>query len=446
MSQPPDKVLCATDSGDDTQRRFRYQATQAAILALALVDDDTEVQELFCEQHEDILLKQRNGTFVGYQVKTRLEGLEPFKATDEETIHSIRWFISLDAQFRGYFTRFVLGSSCGFWKQRKNGSNLPYLLELAESTKNGTAPTHLATYVKKLCSKPETARRARGRKKNAASDTGDGNPATRESYDSDPPYEEALKHSLRVLKMVKAETLPSLRDIDAAVIKLLKKTSVIGDRLYSELETVAQALVTAMFNAASLAHESPREKYLNLCLNPSAVAVEEAIAGKRMDKNRLIEIIDAALPAQPTLCTSNHFSVESMPKGINRLEAKLAGGGLSVSNIDLAKDHKASADYFLAQLLQKHGRKTTDAQYQHLRTLVRTECQEAHDSTRRTHRPFGPAMLEEVRHRLRTRYQRDRNSLFGCEYEHLLGMAGILTEDCTLWWSDSFVLPEEVAS
>lgn len=433
-NQSPDQVLCLTDPGDDTQRRFRYQSTQAAILALALLREDTELVEVFCELHEDVLLKKRSGDFIGYQVKTRHDGAEPLRATDEETVKALRRFLALDTRFGSQFSRYVLASSCGFWKERKDGKNLPHLLELAESSSNGSLPRPLEAYLVKIFS-PPTSRPRRGQRGPAAPAT-TSNPGT-------PTPEQLRDQTLRVVRKVKTETLPGLRDIDSALIKAIRQLPSIGDRLYSELELIAHALVAATFKASSLAHSLPQENFISLYLNPTGIITDEIINGKRIHGPGLLATINAALPVQPTLCTSNHLSVESMPRGMSRLELKLAASGVSLANIDLAKDLKASTEYLLTQLQQKYPKKISDAQYQHLRTLVRTECQEAHDQAKKVNQLYGPAMLESIRQRLRVKHQTEGDTLYGCRYEHLMGMAAILTEDCTLWWSDTFPLGTE---
>lgn len=45
----PANTLDTKDPGDDVQRRFRYQAAYAAILSLALLDENSEFEEVFCE-------------------------------------------------------------------------------------------------------------------------------------------------------------------------------------------------------------------------------------------------------------------------------------------------------------------------------------------------------------------------------------------------------------
>jgi len=99
----PENSLSSHDPGDDTQRRFRYQSAYTAILWLGLLDDDSEYEYLYCEHHEDILLKRKCGDYCGVQVKTQSEGYEPFRATDEPIVSSIQRFINADIEFAGQF-------------------------------------------------------------------------------------------------------------------------------------------------------------------------------------------------------------------------------------------------------------------------------------------------------------------------------------------------------
>lgn len=437
MGGPPDRMLSSGDPGDDTQRRYRYQATHAAVLALSLLDDDADIEEIFCEHHEDILVKRRCNSFIGVQVKTKAEGSPPIKATDEESVRSLQRFILLEAQFPQHFTRFVLGSSCGFWRERKNGSNLPHLLDLAGGTTNGSVPSLLTNYLKKLCPK-----RPAGKPKASSNGKADRSRTTDQAQETktEDSQTELVDRAVAVLAKVHLNTLPSLGDYHASLLAMLPRIPAIGDRLYTELEALAAALVAAMLQAASLAHDSPKERYISLCLDPSSVHVEETIAGKRITRDRLLGILQMQMAHQPTLCTCNHYSLESLPRGMRVLETKMSAGGISIANINLAKDLKASAEFLLNQWLHKFGRRQAEDRYRHLRTLVLNECQEALDQVRRPDRPFGPDLLNEVRRRLRARSEAGQDGLFGFSYEHLLGMANVLTEDCSLWWSDEFDL------
>src|SRR4030067_878547 len=85
--------LDTADTGDDTQRRFRCQAAYAATLSLDLLNPTSEFEELFCEHREDILVRKKDKSFIGIQVKTRESGRDLFKANDPEIINSLKRFV-----------------------------------------------------------------------------------------------------------------------------------------------------------------------------------------------------------------------------------------------------------------------------------------------------------------------------------------------------------------
>ena len=70
--------------------------------------------------------------------------------------------------------------------------------------------------------------------------------------------------------------------------------------------------------------------------------------------------------------------------------------------------------------------------------VVLGECREAHLRARQASMPYGPAMMIDVQDRLR-RIAREETALIGDHtYECLIGMAGLLTRECVVWWSPRF--------
>ena len=51
-------------------------------------------------------------------------------------------------------------------------------------------------------------------------------------------------------------------------------------------------------------------------------------------------------------------------------------------------------------------------------------------------------MLIELRTKLRSKLK--ENITFDCQYIHLLGVAGILTEECKIWWSEKFKIDDVI--
>jgi hypothetical protein len=126
------------------------------------------------------------------------------------------------------------------------------------------------------------------------------------------------------------------------------------------------------------------------------------------------------------------------------MELKMAKGKISAANIYRAKDHKYSAHALFDSWIYKYGPQRADERYQQLKVIIGNECQEAYDSVFKPDLPFGHDMLQVVRERIRNRHADESASFFGCKYEHLLGVAGILTELCDVWWSESFEISEDV--
>jgi hypothetical protein len=274
MNRPvtPESVLSNDDPGDDTQRRFRYQATYAAIVALSLLDEKSEADYIFCEHHEDILVKHKDGTFVGIQVKTRIVHKGPYKAGDEAIIKSLKRFIKLESQFREYFSKYVIAVNNGFWQETENSSNLPYLLRLAKvsiSKEGVTSEKCLSDLAKKLCSSDETIK-----------------PLVLN------PDGTINNFALKVLSKVRTEDdLPGLNDVETRLLEVLLQFPEIRHRRGEQVQQIAQKLVHEMFRAASLANNSPQFLYSYLLTNSGEQKTNAIVQGKRITQEKILQIL-----------------------------------------------------------------------------------------------------------------------------------------------------------
>lgn len=262
LSIRPNQALSPTDVGDDTQRRFRYQAAWAAILSLQLIRSDSEFSELYCELHEDVLVKRKDGTFIGIQIKTRHNN-ESFKSTDAAVLKSLARFIELDTEFPDAFSRFVLAANCGFWNTRLNGSNLPHLLDLARTAGISTPlPKTLATFIKRL------------------------NPNA------------SIDPSLIVAVLAKTElqTLPSIESIETEVRESLGSVLDMDARPMYLVKRVATQLTDAMLRAGSLP-SYPLRHYVALLADPVGATTQAVIEGKRFTRQSLEHWFQEALNA-----------------------------------------------------------------------------------------------------------------------------------------------------
>ena len=112
----PDRIRSEKDRGDDMTRRIRYQAACNAIKALALVREPSKFSELYCEHHEDGLLRRTDGRFVGIQIKT---ASSPLRAGGEAALNSLKRFVEHEKTFGRRFARYVLATNkpCGLGRE-----------------------------------------------------------------------------------------------------------------------------------------------------------------------------------------------------------------------------------------------------------------------------------------------------------------------------------------
>jgi hypothetical protein len=80
--------------------------------------------------------------------------------------------------------------------------------------------------------------------------------------------------------------------------------------------------------------------------------------------------------------------------------------------------------------------------------LVKEDCLDASAQTKSSTNLYGSSMLARVRANLKNTAQLPTTQVarLGISHHTLLGIAGILTEECSIWWSDEFPVSEVVTS
>jgi hypothetical protein len=169
---------------------------------------------------------------------------------------------------------------------------------------------------------------------------------------------------------------------------------------------------------------------------------QHVIQSKRISKAIVSEVLNRELSSATLLRTYQLVPIADLPTGMNRMEIKMAAGGLSVREIDHLKDLKFSTEHLLQQWFYMYGHEQTQKYYEHLRVVVRGECLAAQETSQQPEGLYANRMLADLRRRLEHQSTTLAAETPECRQDHLLGMAGILTEDCKVWWSTEFELPE----
>jgi len=403
-----DTIVDSKDKGDDTLRRFKYQLTYAGIVSLSLLDNSSGVSEVFCEHHEDILVKLVNGQFIGVQVKTRELGLGPFETQNESIWNCLKKFVALELKFPGKFLRFTIVSNAGFYSAKETVKNLKWIVCHAKEGKEAEllrARSKTKTIINRLA-------------KECKCTPGD---------------------IISVLAKIELKgDAAHLNHVDLDLENRLSVIPQLADQTSGALKEVAKKIIFKHLEASSLTSEATlTEEYISLN-NVADEARQKLIDGKRITREQLEQLISQGLAHPVTLHLQIGDDLDVMPKETKKLILKMDKGQISFENVGLQKDNKFAAEKHFISWIHKYGSEKASKQYGQVKLIVQNECQAAYDDSFKKDEAFGTEMLRDLRRRLKGRLDTEKQSFFDCKQEHLLGMAGILTEECKVWWSEKF--------
>ena len=397
----PEHTLAHNDPGDESANRYRFQWIWAAVMCCMLLDETEDVEEVFCEHHEDVLLKHHDGSFTGHQVKTRADNQPLWKARDEAVLAACARFAKLESEYAGQFRHFCFLTNHPL-HSAGNGQDLSYVLERVKNAATvADLPPNVASWIRLV------AKRAGVTEVTAFA---------------------------AMLKTVAKADLPKLRD---AVMRLISALSQCwppaAECSHGAVERAAQSLVDECCLASSLAHEQLLPAYVIATVDPDR-EIAARIAGKRMTQSRVQAVLDTGRDAIATLEGDPTQCVRPGRGSTDLLHQKLDIAGFSAVSRNSAEDLRDKADYLGIRWLKQHGDAKGLVNYNHIRSLVFSDAGRAFDATQTKNDGFGPKMREEMRRRFQQR-RAAREQLFDTTDDHLEGVAFSLTAECKIAWS-----------
>jgi hypothetical protein len=168
-----------------------------------------------------------------------------------------------------------------------------------------------------------------------------------------------------------------------------------------------------------------------------AATPDPVLIAKRLSVTEIVYRAPSALPAAFQFPGAPALALGAPREGVV-LEEKLRHGGLA-EEIEYMRERERAAEYHLIEDATRRP-----DQYPRLlrqvEQMVLGECVEAHLRARQPS-PYGPTMMIDVQERLK-RLAHERPEMIGHHpYECLIGVAGLLTSDCRVWWSPRFTIP-----
>jgi hypothetical protein len=377
-----------------------------------MVADNGGPKAVYCENHEDVLIENDDGKFVGVQVKTRELRLPPFRSTDEPFMKAVRRFSRLVQLFPDWFTAFRFATNHRFWDDAEIPANPVYLTRFLRDrggVKHLRADNVVRAYLLSVCTDGQAKEEhlvAALLRLNLA------------SHGSD------LRHTYRDL----VDAIGQTRGLASTCT--LRTVYRIADNLIHRIVMASSQHLggsVADLYKADADMEEVRGRLL--------------LAGKKLVLADVESVIDESLPesASNLLVTSGFVPAELLPPGMDVMRQKLAAGGVQQARVGVIEDSVASIQKRYLEWGYKDEVKEANDRLQHLQALVRDDCAEAQVQASGESNPYGAQMYLLLRARLRERLL-GADALFGCGERHLLGVAGTLTEDCKVWWSDPFAV------
>lgn len=413
----PDEVLDEADPGDDVAERFNYQHCYAAINAIRLITDQANVSEIICENHEDILVKKSIGLFVGTQIKTRALGQPRFKASDIQIRSALGKFCLLNSRFPGSFDGFDFTTNHAFWEESESANNLPWILKGLRE-RGGIKGLHRSNPLREFVL-------------DIASDT---------ALD---PLDVIAALKKTVLRAHESDII----SIRGHVREALTECPGVRELPYFTVVQIADAII-ALARSASMKTLSGPITDLYAPGTDLAKAIEsQQLSGKRISRADVVAVIDQFKHggnAYEDITIARLITPADVPSDLVRAVRKLAKGGVEAIRVTNIEDLVRSLEVLFLQWSRKFGVEEATKRYNNVLAVVQFEATEAHVAAAARGEPYGSVMYANLAARLARRSRADADQLHRCRPEHLMGAAGLLTQQCKVWWSQPFDASKEV--
>jgi len=398
-----------SDPGDQVLRKFGYQHAYGVVLVIAMINKLKDYLAIWCEHHEDLFAERRDGYFDAYQVKTRKSELGEWKITDEAFFNSIRRFVELDNRFPQAITRFYFVSNTRF--SNSNSEKYRHLspIKLLEAIKSAEDYNDIAN------------------------EQQEGFDLLAEKTESD---ETVLFNTLKRLDLIVSLTERAYEDeLCQRHISTLPQCR---SASAPALSAILKSLITLLSSAASLETNNPTRDLIGLI---HEVQGDPYLLAKRVSaENAILAIRDAyenEIQFSPDLASIKLGTIEQKQ---GTLKEKMNRGGLS-AHFEAMRRRSITAERNLLDLATRPD--TGKVKCSQIENIVLGECDDAYLRASTYMKPIGPYMLIDVQDRLKKIAEERPKTVYYEPYEVLVGVAGLLTSECKVWWSEQFSLEDE---
>jgi len=398
-----------SDPGDAVLRKFRYQHAYGVVLSVGIATGNLAYTALWCEQHEDFLAETAVGIFDAYQIKTRKPELGEWELNDEAFWKSIARFVKLDIAYPSKIRFFKFVSNTQF--SDSSAKEREYL-----------SPHKLLTGIQSAI-----------KWEDLVGDVKKGFEWLNNKLDVEATD---LFSMLSRLDIILGPTDRAFEDeLAQRHIATLDECESMNA---SSLARVCEALIARIAEASSLVSDDPSRDWVGLTRK---LDEDPFLLSKRVTAEDIVLTVrDARGPVFHFLPELASLQLGGTSGRLDKLRKKMFRGGLA-GRYETMRRRALTAEQELLDLgTRPNDGKTLCSQ---IENVVLAECDEANLRASQKGDPYGPAMLIDVQDRLKRISETEPARVYRQSYDLLVGVAGLLTSECKVWWSEQFELEVE---
>lgn len=398
-----------SDPGDEVLRKFRYQHAYGVVLSVGIATGQLDYTALWCEQHEDFLAETAVGLFDAYQIKTRKSELGEWQLNDEAFWKSIARFVKLDLAYPGKIRSFRFVSNTRF--SNSAAKDREYL-----------SPRKLLTGIQSVA-----------QWENLECEVKKGFEWLRDKLEVEAT---CLFPVLRRLNVILGPTERAFEDeLAQRHIATLAECESMNA---SSLARVREALIGGIAEASSLVTDDPSRDWVGLT---HKLDEDPFLLSKRVTAEDIILTVrDAQGPEFRFLPDLASLRLGGTSGRLDTLRKKMFSGGLAARYEAMRRRALTAEQELLDLATRPSDGKNLISQ---IENVVLVECDDANLRASQTGNPYGPVMLIDVQDRLKRISETEPTRVYRQSYDLLVGVAGLLTSECKVWWSEIFELGVE---
>ncbi|MBW2689370.1 MAG: DUF4297 domain-containing protein [Deltaproteobacteria bacterium] len=403
MNSPTDS-RDLSDPGDEVLRKFRYQHAYGVVLSVGIATGKMDYTALWCEQHEDFLAETADGLFDAYQIKTRKSELGEWELKDEAFWKSIARFVKLDLAYPGKIRHFRFVSNTHF-------------SDSATKHREYLSPRKLLTGIQSVA-----------QWENLDGEVKKGFEWVRDKLEVEATY---LFPVLRRLDIILGLTERAFEDeLTQRHIATLAECESMS---VSSLARVREALIARIAEASSLIVDDPSRDWVGLTRK---LDEDPFLLAKRVTAEDIVLTVrdgqGSGFRFLPELAS---LQLGSTSDRLDTLRKKMFRGGLTARYEAMRRRALTAEQELLDLATRPNDGKAICSQ---IENVVLAECDDANLRASQTGYPYGPAMLIDVQDRLKRISETEPTRVHRQPYDLLVGVAGLLTSECKVWWSETF--------